>query len=74
MNRFGQAGGFVKLREAFDVIMGFHKPDLMSSMNSEEKVSAEIMGSDIEENKVNSVDSIDSVAKIAENSEVCIVF
>ncbi|CAK1599935.1 unnamed protein product [Parnassius mnemosyne] len=41
INVFGQAGGFIKLRERFEAIMGFQKSDLTMSVNSEEKVSCE---------------------------------
>lgn len=69
-NRFGQAGGFIKLRERFDAIMGFHKPDLTASINSEEKVSTEITEKEIDENRINKVDGTESVPVIAESSGV----
>lgn len=72
--RFGQAGGFVSLRERFDAIMGFQKPDLTSSVHCEEKVSKEITEKEIEENKINKVDSTDNVDVIASRSEVSSLF
>lgn len=41
--RFGQAEGFAKIRERFDEIMGFQKPDLTASVTSvDEKVKVDI--------------------------------
>ncbi|KAG7304516.1 hypothetical protein JYU34_011466 [Plutella xylostella] len=43
INVFGQAGGFAKIRERFDEIMGFQKPDLTASVTSvDEKVKVDI--------------------------------
>ncbi|XP_026323637.1 probable ubiquitin carboxyl-terminal hydrolase FAF-Y isoform X2 [Hyposmocoma kahamanoa] len=69
INVFGQAGGFVSLRERFDAIMGFQKPDLTSSVHFEEKVSKEITEKEIEENKINKVDDTENVDVIASRSE-----
>ncbi|KAL4715241.1 hypothetical protein ACJJTC_007823 [Scirpophaga incertulas] len=49
---FGEAGGFVKLRERFESIMGFQKPDL-TSIITEEKVASETT----EKETVNNIDS-----------------
>lgn len=54
--------------------MGFQKPDLTASINSEEKVTAEITEKEIEENKSDKVDSIETISVIAETSEVSIYF
>lgn len=70
-NRFGQAGGFIKLRDRFDAIMGFQKPDLTTSVNSEEKVSTEITEKEIEESRINKIDGTESVTVVAERSGVC---
>ncbi|XP_072935903.1 probable ubiquitin carboxyl-terminal hydrolase FAF isoform X3 [Epargyreus clarus] len=43
INLFGQAGGFTRLKERFDLIMGYHKAELTTSLNSEEKMSTEII-------------------------------
>lgn len=70
VNIFGQAGGFVKIRERFETIMGFQKSDLTSSVNSEEKVSTEIKEKENEENKCHMTDSTESVPPvIADNGE-----
>lgn len=66
--RFGQAGGFVKLRERFESIMGFKKSDLTSSIISEEKVLSEVMEKENEESKSNATESIISTT---ESMEVC---
>lgn len=50
--------------------MGFQKPDLTSSVHSEEKVSKEITEKEIEENKINKVDDTENVDVIASRSEV----
>lgn len=63
----------MKLRERFETIMGFQKSDLTSSVNSEEKVSAEITEKENEENKCDKVDSTESAPVIADNGEVSIV-
>lgn len=72
LNRFGQSGGFVKLRERFDDIMGFQKPDLTSSICLEEKISTEENVKEIEEenDKVNKIEGADSVSTIEESSDV----
>lgn len=51
MSRFGQAGGFIKLRERFEAIMGFKKSDLCLSLTNEEKVCNEIIEKENEESK-----------------------
>lgn len=71
--RFGQAGGFVKLRERFETIMGFQKPDLTSSVNSEEKVSLEITEKESEDIKSINTEDIEIAPVISESSEVCVV-
>lgn len=65
--RFGQAEGFIKLRERFETIMGFKKSELTSSVISEEKVSNEITEKENEEIKSNSTENMPS---ITENIEV----
>lgn len=51
--RFGQSGGFTRLKERFDLIMGCHKSELTTSLNSEEKMSTEIIEKETENtNKV----------------------
>lgn len=60
----------MKLRERFEVIMGFQKTDLTSSTTSEEKVSTEII--EIEENKCDKVESTEILPVIADSGEVCI--
>lgn len=72
--RFGQAGGFVKLRERFETIMGFQKTELTSSVTSEEKVSTEIIEKENEENKCDKVESTEIVPVIADSGEVCFSF
>jgi hypothetical protein len=62
----------VKLRERFETIMGFQKPDLTASVNSEEKVSMEITEKESEETNVLKVNEIDSAPVISENCDVCI--
>ncbi|GBP31248.1 Probable ubiquitin carboxyl-terminal hydrolase FAF [Eumeta japonica] len=59
INVFGQAGGFVKLRERFEYIMGFQKPDVTSSINLElpEKMSSETTEKDSDNNKNSTNDS-----------------
>ncbi|CAB3237376.1 unnamed protein product [Arctia plantaginis] len=69
INIFGQAGGFVKLRERFETIMGFQKTDLTSSINSEEKVSTEITEKESKEDACDKVDSTDIAPLIADNGE-----
>ncbi|VVC97156.1 unnamed protein product [Leptidea sinapis] len=49
INIFGQSGGFIKLRERFEAIMGFKKSELTASLSSEEKVSNEIIEKETEE-------------------------
>ncbi|XP_045454666.1 probable ubiquitin carboxyl-terminal hydrolase FAF-X [Melitaea cinxia] len=68
INVFGQAGGFVKLRERFESIMGFKKSDLTSSIISEEKVLSEVMEKENEESKSNVTESIISTTESMENS------
>ncbi|KAG6452569.1 hypothetical protein O3G_MSEX007736 [Manduca sexta] len=70
INVFGQAGGFVKLRERFEAIMGFQKPDLTASINSEEKLSIELTEKESEENTCDKVDSTEDTPLIADNSEM----
>ncbi|XP_060810679.1 probable ubiquitin carboxyl-terminal hydrolase FAF-X isoform X1 [Amyelois transitella] len=72
INVFGQAGGFVKLRERFDEIMGFQKPDLTSSLNSEEKISTEENVKEVEEGKdtVNKIECVENVPTLGESSEM----
>lgn len=72
--RFGQAGGFVKLRERFETIMGFQKPDLTSSVNSEEKVSTEITEKESEDSKSIKTEDTESAPVISESSEVCVKY
>ncbi|KAF9415212.1 hypothetical protein HW555_007088 [Spodoptera exigua] len=69
---FGQAGGFVKLRERFETIMGFQKTELTSSITSEEKVSTEIIEKENEENKCDKVESTEIVPVIADSGEFSI--
>lgn len=54
--------------------MGFQKPDLTSSVHSEEKVSKEITEKEMEENKINKVDGTENVDVIASRSEVSTCF
>ncbi|XP_050553146.1 probable ubiquitin carboxyl-terminal hydrolase FAF-X isoform X2 [Spodoptera frugiperda] len=72
INVFGQAGGFVKLRERFETIMGFQKTELTSSVTSEEKVSTEIIEKENEENKCDKVESTEIVPVIADSGEFSI--
>lgn len=72
MYRFGQAGGFVKIRERFETIMGFLKTDLTTSINSEEKVSTEIIEKESEDSKCDKVDSPE-INVISESGEVGII-
>ncbi|XP_063547239.1 probable ubiquitin carboxyl-terminal hydrolase FAF-X isoform X2 [Cydia strobilella] len=65
INVFGHAGGFVKLRERFEEIMGFQKLEITASVNSEEKVSTESTEKDNETNH-----SVPNCLMIAENSEI----
>ncbi|XP_047523488.1 probable ubiquitin carboxyl-terminal hydrolase FAF [Pieris napi] len=65
INVFGQNGGFEKIRERFEIIMGFKKTELTTSVN-EEKVINEITES--EEQKVDVTDSIISSADNMEGS------
>lgn len=58
------------MRERFELIMGFQKPDLTTSVHSEEKVSKEITEKEIEENKINKVDGTENVDVIVSRSEV----
>lgn len=69
--RFGQAGGFTKIRERFEIIMGFKKTELMSSVNSEEKVINEIVEKESEDQKV---DVTDSMISSTDNMEVLSLF
>ncbi|XP_028043113.1 probable ubiquitin carboxyl-terminal hydrolase FAF-X isoform X2 [Bombyx mandarina] len=69
INVFGQAGGFVKLRERFEEIMGFQKSDLNSSMNTEEKVLSEMMEKESDESKTSNTNCIEPVLVIGENSD-----
>ncbi|CAH0691384.1 unnamed protein product [Chilo suppressalis] len=70
INVFGQAGGFVKLRERFETIMGFQKPDLTASMNSKEKVSAETAEKESEDIQNIKVDEVDIVPMLSESSDI----
>ncbi|XP_028175087.1 probable ubiquitin carboxyl-terminal hydrolase FAF-X [Ostrinia furnacalis] len=70
INVFGQAGGFVKIRERFEAIMGFQKPDLTSSVNSEEKVSMEITEKETEDSKTTKADDSESAPVISETNEL----
>lgn len=71
---FGQTGGFVKLRERFETIMGFQKPDLTSSVTSEEKVSMEITEKESEDSKSIKTEETEIAPIISESSEVRIIF
>lgn len=51
--------------------MGFHKPDLTASVNSEEKVSAEMIEKELEENKIKS-DNTESTSAVSESSGVSV--
>uniref|UniRef100_A0A2A4J087 ubiquitinyl hydrolase 1 n=1 Tax=Heliothis virescens TaxID=7102 RepID=A0A2A4J087_HELVI len=72
VNVFGQAGGFVKLRERFETIMGFQKTELTSSITSEEKVSTEIIEKENEETKSDKVENTEIAPVIADSGEFSI--
>lgn len=68
---FGQSGGFAKLRDRFDEIMGFLKPDLTSSTSSEEKEKIDMTEKEKEEDKIKTAD-LENTSVIAESTEVTI--
>ncbi|XP_052737124.1 probable ubiquitin carboxyl-terminal hydrolase FAF-X isoform X2 [Bicyclus anynana] len=68
INVFGQAGGFVKLRERFECIMGFKKSELTTSVISEEKISNEITEKENDENIINATENMTSMTDSVESS------
>ncbi|XP_069354342.1 ubiquitin carboxyl-terminal hydrolase 9X isoform X2 [Maniola hyperantus] len=68
INVFGQAGGFVKLRERFESIMGFKKSDLTTSVISEEKISNEITEKESEENIANVTETMSAMTDSIEST------
>lgn len=73
-NRFGQNGGFARLRERFEAIMEGLKPDLTASIISIEKVTTDTTEKESEEEKSETVtaETIECVPVIAENVDVSV--
>lgn len=64
----------MRLRERFEIIMGFQKSELTVSITSEEKVSTEIIEKENEESKCDKVESTEVVPSMADSGEVCVHF
>ncbi|XP_068629076.1 probable ubiquitin carboxyl-terminal hydrolase FAF isoform X3 [Battus philenor] len=67
INVFGQTGGFIKLRDRFEAIMGFQKCELTMSVNIEEKVLSETSEKDCDE--TNKGEVTENLPLTSENTE-----
>ncbi|XP_013166422.1 PREDICTED: probable ubiquitin carboxyl-terminal hydrolase FAF-X, partial [Papilio xuthus] len=67
INVFGQAGGFEKLRERFESIMGYQKSELTMSVNYDEKIITETQEYE-ENNKVDVTETLPLTSEITEST------